>query len=108
MDKQTTARANRTGRVVLILALSAAIPASGFAQSTDSLDFRSKVRFHAASVSSPLSLAGGVDATHLSLWLRMARSLTTSLVSNPLLMRGGIRRVIRSAGDVSTEGADAR
>ena len=43
---------------VLILALSAAIPATGFAQSSDALDVNGKLRFHAESTYSPQAMLG--------------------------------------------------
>jgi hypothetical protein len=48
----------RRGRVVLILAVSAAIPATGVGQTPESLRVTGKLRFHAESTYAPLAIVG--------------------------------------------------
>lgn len=51
-------RSGRDVKAVLILALSVAIPIAGIAQTTDALDWKGKLRFHAKRTYDPLSIAG--------------------------------------------------
>lgn len=48
----------REVRAVLALALSVAIPVAGIAQTSDALDWKGKLRFHAESTYGPLAIVG--------------------------------------------------
>jgi hypothetical protein len=54
----TLLRSSREARAVLVLALAAAIPVAGIAQTSDALDWRGKLRFHAKNTYSPLAVVG--------------------------------------------------
>jgi hypothetical protein len=57
-DIQRLARICREVRVVLILAVSAAIPVTGLGQTPDWLDVTGKLHFHAESTYAPLAIVG--------------------------------------------------
>lgn len=57
-NMQVLARIYRGVRVVLILAVLAAIPLPGFGQAPDALDVTGKLRFHAENIYSPSAIAG--------------------------------------------------
>ena len=54
----TLARSSREIRAVLILALWVAIPVAGIAQTSDALDLKGKLHFHAESTYSPSAILG--------------------------------------------------
>jgi hypothetical protein len=58
MNILTLLRSGREARTILILAFSLAIPAAGYAQTADALDWKGKFHFHVESTLAPLTIAG--------------------------------------------------
>jgi hypothetical protein len=58
VKKLLTPLRSSEGRAVLILALAMAIPVAGIAQTSDALDLKGKLQFHAESTYNPLAIAG--------------------------------------------------
>jgi hypothetical protein len=54
----TLSRSSRELTAILIFAVSAAIPVAGVAQTSDALDWKDKLRFHAESTYSPSAILG--------------------------------------------------